>query len=365
MSFFNHRGGNAPSPLMKKFILLPLLVLLFSLSLVLPAFAVSVDSFNYIAFNSQNYVTQTSPFDHCLVRLYGKDGKYLLDLGRAESGITWQATSYVTGNINSSGTGNFNAEFYLSDYINIYGKKITVDFQRTTFAARSGVTVDGDYYYYNFDVPLNTSYSETTSYGNIRMSAWNTLTGLRYFTFVIPAKDYKIPVPISGSGSQFDSTVSTSKYSGWYYFLFDYIWNNKNIANDTSFEEKPAVLNLFINCTYEEFVRYESQYNTTVSDKYYNDVINGTTSQQQQSDTSRQNTDNAIGKITDASNALDSYVPADVNANNFTFSSITDGLNVNSSLSIFTNILNQPFVLQICLIVFSLMLIGFIFFGER
>lgn len=350
---------------MKKFILLPLLVLVFSLSLVLPCFAVTVDSFNYIAFNSQNYVTQTSPFDHCLVRLYGNDGKYLLDLGRAESGITWQATSYVTGNINSSGTGNFNAEFYLSDHINIYGKKIMVDFQRTRFAARSGVTVDGDYYYYNFDVPLNTSYAETTSYGNIRMSSWNTLTGLRYFTFVIPAKNYKVPIPITGSGSQFDSSVSSSKYSGWYYFLLNYIMFNKNTANDNSFEEKPAVLNLFINCTLEEFTRYESQYNSTVSDKYYNDVINGTSSQQQQADTSRQNTDNAIGKITDAGNALDSYVPSDINASDYTFSSITDGLNVNSSLSIFTNILNQPFVLQICLIVFSLMLIGFIFFGER
>lgn len=350
---------------MKKFILLPLLVLLFSLSLVLPSFAVTVDSFSYIAFNSQNYVTQTSPFDHCLVRLYGKDGKYLLDLGRAESGITWQATSYVTGNINSSGTGNFNAEFYLSDHINIYGKKISVDFQRTTFAARSGVSVDGDHYYYNFDVPLNTSYSETTSYGNIRMSAWNTLTGSRYFTFVIPAKNYKVPIPISGSGSQFDSTVSNSKYSGWYYFLLNYIMFNKNTANDNSYEEKPAVLNLFINCTLEEFMRYESQYNSTVSDKYYNDVINGTESQNQQASDSRVNTDNAIDKITEAGSALDSYVPSDINAGNFTFSSITDGLDVNSSLSIFTNILNQPFVLQICLIVFSLMLIGFIFFGER
>lgn len=350
---------------MKKFILLPLFVLFFSLSLVLPSFAVTADSFSYVAFNSQNYITQTSPFDHCLVRLYGNDGKYLLDLGRAESGITWQATSYVTGNINSSGTGNFNAEFYLSDYINIYGKKITVDFQRTFFSGRSGVTVDGDHYYYNFDVPLNTSYHETTSYGNIRMSAWNTLTGLRYFTFVIPAKNYKIPVPTSGSGSQFDSTVNTSKYSGWYYFLFNYIMFNKNTANDNSYEEKPAVLNLFINCTLDEFVRYESQYNSTVSDKYYNDVINGTTSQQQQADTSRVNTDNAIDKITGAGDALDSYIPADINANDYTFSAITQGVDVNTGLSIFTGIMSQPFVLSICSIVFSLMLIGFIFFGER
>lgn len=350
---------------MKKFILFPLLVLLFSLSLVLPSFAVTVDSYTYVPFSPQNYVEQTSPFDHCIIRLYGNDGKYLLDLGRAESGITWQANVYLTGSINSDGTGRFNSEFYLSDSINIYGKKIYVDFQRSFFASRTGITPDGDHYYYNFDVPLNTSYSETTSYGNISMSAWNKISGFRYFKFSIPSKTYKVPVPISGSGSEFDATVNTSKYSGWYYFLYNYILFNKNTANDNSYLEKPAVLNLFIDCSYEEFVRYESQYNTTVSDKYYNDVINGTTSQQQQADTSRQNTDNAIDKITQAGDALDSYVPADINPGNYTFSSITDGLNVNSSLSIFTNILNQPFVLQICLIVFSLMLIGFIFFGER
>ena len=102
----------------------------------------------------------------------------------------------------------------------------------------------------------------------------------------------------------------------------------------------------------------------SVNDKL-DDIIKGTDEQNSQSDSSRVNTDNAIDKITDAGDALDSYVPADINAADYTFSAITDGLNVNSSLSIFTNILNQPFVLQICLIVFSLMLIGFIFFGER
>lgn len=349
---------------MKKFILFPLLVLLFSLSLVLPAFAVTSSDFVYIPFNKQSYTTQTSAFDSCVVSLYGNDGKFLIDLVRAESGITWQSTCYVTGNINSSGTGNFNLEVYLSDYINIYGKTLNVDFQRSYISSYVWKDIDGNHIYYNYGVPQST-YTETTSYGNIRISPWTSLSHLKYFSVVIPVQNYKYPSPSGGSGSQFDSLSSSSKYSGWYAFLQTYIIENKNIASNHDFPQKPTVINLFVDCSFDEFVRYEAQYNKSDNDIYHNNVINGTDSQNQQASDSRVNTDNSIDKIVDAGNALNSYVPSNINANDYTFSSITDGLNVNNSLSIFTNILNQPFVLQICLIVFSLMLIGFIFFGER
>ena len=345
---------------MKKFSLIPLLTLVFSLSLVFPVFAVSDDNLNT---NLSSWTsTSTTRFKNVTVRFYSSDGQFLEALPLSDTSLTFSSFLYPTSTLNSNGSGSLIGEFYLSSTFRVYGESFNIILSQSSIS--NVVSKDGNTTtYYGFSVPSST-YSESTANGNYSISKWYSFSGGYYCKFTFPIKNLKYSEFLSDSNFSFYD--STSLYSGWYAFMLQYMVSSINPSSEpVSYKFEPTTLNLYLDVDYNYYIRLYDLNQTKEEVLFRHQLLHGTDLQQAQVEQSRQNVDNAIGRLTDASDSLDSYVPANINSSDYTFSAITDGLNVNSSLSIFTNILNQPFVLQICLIVFSLMLIGFIFFGER
>lgn len=342
---------------MKKFILLPLLALLFSLSLVLPCFA-----WSYGSTVNQNSSEKYSYWYDIPVNIYSADG--VLVSTSTPANMKWNVY-FSCFHFNNQ--VRFIMRF--GNTCSINGVDYSVNWSSLPVVKNKSVTSFGVTQYYNYTLPnldSNTT-NYPTNYGNVSITPLNKGNLVHQFTCIVPVKNGTCPFPDETDAISINNP--SSLYSGWFYWLYHYIqsdvafnWGDPVYTASKFF---PDSIDLTLNVSSAKFYNDEAMfYHSNVNDKL-DDIINGTEEQTSQADTSRLNTDNSIDKITDAGDALDSYVPADINAADYTFSAITDGLNVNSSLSIFTNILNQPFVLQICLIVFSLMLIGFIFFGER
>lgn len=342
---------------MKKFILLPLLVLVFSFSLVLPCFA-----WSYGTTVNQTVDEKYSYWYDIPVNIYSADNSLVSTSTPAN--MKWSV---------------YFSCFHYQDQVRlimrfgntctINGVTYSVNWSSPPVVKNKSVTSSGVTQYYNYTLPKLDSNTITypTDYGNVSITKLNELNLVHNFTLVVPVKNGMCPFPDESDPISINNP--SSSYSGWFYWLYYYIQSdaafNWGDSIYTASKFFPDSIDLTLNVSSAKFYNDESLfYHNNVNDKL-DDIVNGTDSQNQQASDSRVNTDNSIGKITDAGNALDSYVPADINANDYTFSAITHGIDVNTGLSVFTDILSQPFVLQICLIVFSLMLIGFIFFGER
>lgn len=342
---------------MKKFILIPLLALLFSLSLVLPCFA-----WRYNATVNQNTPELYSYWYDIPVNIYSADG--VLVSTSTPANMKWNV--YFS-------CFHFNNQvrfiMRLGNTCSINGVVYSLNWDSPPAVKNKSVTSSGITQYYNYSLPKlgvgNTNYS--TDYGNVIITPLNQGNLVHQFTCIVPVKNGTCPYPDETDAISINN--NSSLYSGWFFWLYYYIQNQVsfNWGDTAHIASKffPDSIDITLNVSSAKFYNDESLfYHKNVNDKL-DDIINGTEEQNSQSDTSRVNTDNAIEKITDAGNALDSYVPVDINANDYTFTAITQGIDVNTGLSVFTDILSQPFVLQICLVIFSLMLIGFIFFGER
>lgn len=342
---------------MKKLFLTAFLALLFSLSLVFPCFA-----WSYGTTVNQNAPEMHSYWYDIPVNIYSVDGVLVSTSTPAD--MKWNV--YFS-------CFHYNNQVRLImrffDTCTINGVTYSVNWDSPPVVKNKSVSASGVNQYYNYTLPKlgvgNTNYA--TDYGNIYITQLNKVNLAHNFTLVVPVKNGTCPFPDESDAISINN--KSSLYSGWFYWLYYYIQSDVafNWGDPVYIASKyfPDSIDLTLDVSSAKFYNDESLYYHMNVNNKLDDIVNGTEEQNSQADTSRVNTDNAIDKITDAGNALDSYVPADINANDYTFTAITQGIDVNTGLSVFTDILSQPFVLQICLVIFSLMLIGFIFFGER
>ena len=193
---------------MKKFILFPLLVLLFSLSLVFPCFA-----WSYGTSVNQNVPEKYSYWYDIPVNIYSADN--VLVSTSTPANIKWNV--YFS-------CFHYNNQVRLimrfGNTCTINGVSYSVNWNSTPVVKNKSVTSSGVTQYYNYTLPKldsnTTNYS--TNYGNVSITKLNEASLVHQFTLIVPVKNGTCPSPSESDAISINN--QSSLYSGWFYWLY-------------------------------------------------------------------------------------------------------------------------------------------------